>query len=153
MPPTWVSGQVLEVHWLANLAIRGPAELHLDSNGLSEISVAVGRRAEHDGHLPVDIGLGESALSLPGVLEETHLNVLCGRAENGKFRYYIRYYSAETPHFKEESKLDIDHTAVKFKATTGIMFKMSCCENGDMTLNWKDQQLYHLVMVHRLFSH
>lgn len=84
LPPTWVSRQVLEVHWLANLAVRGPAELHLDSNGLSEISVAVGRCAEHNGHLPVDIGLGESALSLPGVLKETHLDVLFRGTENGK---------------------------------------------------------------------
>ena len=77
LPPTWVIREVLEVHWLTDLAVRGPTELHLDSNGLGEISVAVGRHAEHDGHLPMDIGLGESALSLPGVLEETHLNILC----------------------------------------------------------------------------
>lgn len=78
-PPalTWVSRQVLEVHGLADLAVRGPAELHLDSNGLREVSVAVWRRAEHDGHLSVDVGLGERALSLPGVLEEAHLDVLC----------------------------------------------------------------------------
>lgn len=81
LPPTWVSRQVLEVHRLADLAIRGPAELHLDSNRLREVSVAVRRCAEHNGHLPVDIGLGESALPLPGVLEETHLNVLCRGTE------------------------------------------------------------------------
>lgn len=77
LAPTWVGRQVLEVHGLADLAVRRPAELHLDSDGLREVSVAVRRRAEHDGHLPVDVGLGERALSLPGVLEEAHLDVLC----------------------------------------------------------------------------
>lgn len=82
---TWFSRQVLEVHRLADLAIRGPTELHLHSNGLGEVSVTVRWRAEHDGHLSVDISLGEGALTLPGVLEETHLNVLCGGGTgNGK---------------------------------------------------------------------
>lgn len=84
LPLTRVSRQVLEVHWLADLAVRGPAKLHLDSNGLREVSVAVRWCAEHNGHLSVDISLGESALSLPGVLEEAHLDVLCRGTENGK---------------------------------------------------------------------
>ena len=86
LPLTWVRGQVLEVHRLADLAVRGPAELHLDADRLREVSVAVRWRAEHDGHLPVDIGLGEGALSLPGVLEETHLDVLCRGEQKWKER-------------------------------------------------------------------
>lgn len=86
LPLTWIRRQVLEVHWLTDLAVRGPAELHLDSNGFSEVSVAVGGRAEHDGHLPVDISLGERSLPLPGVLEETHLDVLCRETENNSVR-------------------------------------------------------------------
>lgn len=78
---TWIRWQVLEVHWLADLAVRWPAELHLDSNGFSEVSVTVGWGAEHDGHLPVDISLGERSLPLPGILEETHLDVLCRGTE------------------------------------------------------------------------
>lgn len=77
LPLTWVSRQVLEVHWLADLAVRGPAELHFHSNRLREVSVTVRRCAEHNGHLPMDVRLGECALSLPGVLEKTHLDVLC----------------------------------------------------------------------------
>lgn len=87
---TWVSGQVLEVHRLTDLAVRGPAELHLDSNGLGEVSVAVGRCAEHNGHLSVDISLGERALPLPGVLEETHLDVLCRGADSGKYEEILK---------------------------------------------------------------
>lgn len=77
LPFTWVGRKVLEVHWFADLPVGRPSELHLDSNGLWEVSVAVRRRAEHDGDLSVDISLGEGALPLPGVLEEAHLNVLC----------------------------------------------------------------------------
>lgn len=77
MPLTWVSRQVLEVHRLTDLAVGWPAKLHLDSDWLREVSVAVRWRAEHNGHLPVDVGLGEGALPLPGVLEEAHLDVLC----------------------------------------------------------------------------
>lgn len=80
-PLTWVSRKVLEVHWLADLTIRGPAELHLNFNGLREVSVAVWRRAEHNGHLSVDVSLGESPLSLPRVLKESHLYVLCKGTE------------------------------------------------------------------------
>lgn len=90
LPLTWIRWQVLEVHWLADLAVRGPAELHLDSNGFGEVSVAVGWRAEHDGHLPVDISLGERSLSLPGVLEETHLDVLCRGTENGNCKETLK---------------------------------------------------------------
>lgn len=57
MPLTRVSGKVLEVHWLADLPVGGSAELHLDSDGLGEVGVAVWWRAEHDGHLSVDISL------------------------------------------------------------------------------------------------
>lgn len=81
LPPTRVSRQVLEVHWLTDLAVRGSAELHLHANGFREVSVAVRWRAKHDGHLSVDISLGESAFSLPGVLEEAHLDVLCRGTE------------------------------------------------------------------------
>lgn len=81
---TWFSRQVLEVHWLADLAVRRPAQLHLDSDWLGEIRLAIGRRAKHDGHLPVDVSLGESPLPLPGVLEKTHLDVLCRGPESMK---------------------------------------------------------------------
>lgn len=75
---TWVGGQELEVHWLADLTVRGPAELHLHSDWLSQVGVVEGRGTEHDGHLPVDVRLGEGALPLPRVLEEPYLDVLCG---------------------------------------------------------------------------
>lgn len=84
---TWVSGQVLEVHWLADLAVRGPAELHLDINGLIEVSGTVRRCAKHNGHLPVDISLGKTALPLPGILEETYFDVLCRGREKGTCQY------------------------------------------------------------------
>lgn len=84
LPLTWVSRQVLEVHRLADLAVRGSTELHLYANGFREVSVAVRRRAEHNGHLSVDISLGESAFSLPGVLKEAHLDVFCRGTEHGK---------------------------------------------------------------------
>lgn len=87
MALTWVGRQVLEVHRFADLAVRGPAQLHLDSDGLAEVSFGVRRCAEHDGHLPVDVGLGERALPLPGVLEEAHLDVLCrGTEQMGTFK-------------------------------------------------------------------
>lgn len=84
LPLTWVRGQVLEVHWLADLAVWGPTQLHLDSDGLGEVSIAVRRCAEHNGHLPVDVSLREGAFSLPGVLKEAHLDVLYKGTQNGK---------------------------------------------------------------------
>lgn len=73
---TWISGEVLEVHGLADLAVGRPAELHLHFHGLRQVRIAVGRRAEHDGDLPVDVGLGEGAFTFPRVSEEAHLDVL-----------------------------------------------------------------------------
>lgn len=93
LPLTQVSRQVLEVHRLADLAVRGPAELHLHSNGFREVSVAVRWCAEHDGHLSVDVSLGESAFSLPRVLEEAHLDVFCRGTEHGKCEKMLK------PHF------------------------------------------------------
>lgn len=76
-PFTWIRWQVLEVHRLADLAVRRPPELHLHPDGLSDVGVAVRRRAEHDGHLSVHVRLGEGAFPLPRVLEEADFNVLC----------------------------------------------------------------------------
>lgn len=84
IPFTWICWQVLEVHWLADLSVRGPPELHPDFNWFGEVSVTVGGCAEHNGHLPVDVSLGKSALPLPGILEETHLDVLFKETENEK---------------------------------------------------------------------
>ncbi len=81
LPLTLVSGQVMEVHWFADLAVGRPAELHLNFNGLRDVSVTIRWCTEHNGHLSVDVSLGKSTLSLPGVLEETHLNVLCRGTE------------------------------------------------------------------------
>lgn len=89
---TWIWWQVLEVHWLTDFSIRGPPELHLDSHWLSEVSVTVGRCAKHNGHLPVDISLGESALPLPGVLEETHLDVLCRETKMANVTTYCSWW-------------------------------------------------------------
>lgn len=75
---TWIRGQVLEVHRLADLSVRRPAELHLHADRLRQVGVAVRRRAEHDGHLPVDVSLREGAFALPRVPEKTHLDVLWG---------------------------------------------------------------------------
>ena len=93
---TQVRRHVLKVHGLTDLTVRGPPELHLDSDRFGEFSVVERRRAEHDCHLPVDIRLGECALSLPGVLEEAHLNVLCrGTAEHKHTKMLKAYF--ETP--------------------------------------------------------
>lgn len=75
MSSTLFNRHILEFHWLADLTIGRAAQLHLDLNGLLEISVMVWRRAEHNGHLPVDVSLRERTFSLPGVLEETHLDI------------------------------------------------------------------------------
>lgn len=74
---TGICRQVLEVHGLADLPVRRPPQLHFHWDGDAEVSAAVWRRAEHDGHLPVYVRLREGALALPGVAEEAHLDILC----------------------------------------------------------------------------
>lgn len=49
----------------------------MDGDRLHDVGVVIGRRLEHDGDLPMDVGLGEGAFGLPTVGgEESHLNVI-----------------------------------------------------------------------------
>lgn len=73
---TWICGQVLKVHGFADFSIRRPAQLHFHTHGFCQVGVAVRRRPEHNGHLPVNVGLGEQSFTLPRVLEKPHLDVL-----------------------------------------------------------------------------
>lgn len=49
--------QVLEFHGLTELPIGRPPQLHGDAHRGLQAGVRVGRRPEHDGHLPVHVSL------------------------------------------------------------------------------------------------
>ena len=82
-PLTWVGGQVGEPHGLAVHAVRDAAEHHVHGELLADVLVAVRRRLEHDGDLPVDVRLGELPLPLPGVAPEDDLDVVWGGGRGG----------------------------------------------------------------------
>ena len=74
---TFVIGQVSEVHRFTDLLVRGSAQLHLHSDRFHYGGVTVGRSLEDDGHLAMDIGLGEGAPCLPAIGgEESYLDVI-----------------------------------------------------------------------------
>lgn len=73
--PTLV-GQVSEVDGGAALAVRGPLQLHAHGDRGAQRGVPEGRRAEHDGDLAVNVGLGEGTLGLPVVQDKPDFYVI-----------------------------------------------------------------------------
>lgn len=83
---TWVFRQVREGNGLAlhlvGEAAQGDADLHL----LRDFRVLVRRSLEHDGNLPVHVGLCELAVCLPGTSPEDDLDVICGSMSNADMK-------------------------------------------------------------------
>lgn len=74
---TFVVGQVSKIHRFTDFLIRRPAQLHVHAGRLRYRYVTVGRSLKDDGHLAMNVGLGEGAFGLPAVIrEESHLNVV-----------------------------------------------------------------------------
>lgn len=74
---TWVVRQVREGNRLALHLVRDTTQGDADLNLLCDVLVLVGRSLEHDGDLPVHIGLGKLPIRLPRTSPEDDLYVIC----------------------------------------------------------------------------
>lgn len=75
---TWVFRQVREGDGLALHLVGEAAQRDADLHLLRDVRVLVRWSLEHDGNLPVHIGLCELAVCLPGTSPEDDLDVICG---------------------------------------------------------------------------
>jgi hypothetical protein len=73
---TMVPRQVREGQWLTADPVCEPLQEDIDRHRLRDLQVLVGRRLEHNGDLPVHIGLGEVSSAFPGGCTEHHGDVL-----------------------------------------------------------------------------
>lgn len=69
---TVVPRQVCEGQRLAADPVSEPLQEDIDCHRFDDLQVLVGRSLEHDGNLPVHVGLGEVSPALPGGTAEHH---------------------------------------------------------------------------------